>query len=525
MPKKSAKQVKKNSSNKSAPAQRVGKKGISHEPPVQKKPNLAGLPDQLKSGIENLSGYSMDDVKVHYNSPKPAQLQAHAYAQGNQIHLATGQEKHLPHEAWHIVQQKQGRVRPTMQFQSKVNINDDAGLEKEADVMGARSLSTAQRINEGSRLSSVRTHDFVVQGNFIKNWYKKAFGIKDEEDQRLLGPHYGSMQVGVDMEEAGEHLESSTAGKASTGLTIAQGAASAIGKPFEALSKLSIPSKNTDLKIASDLGGAAGIIGAVGSGVSAGLAIHKHLTGSQLAGDKHLLKFEAASSLANIGTSGISSKLAFAGGATGMGQAAFTTLGHVAAPFAGVAGAADLTTGVLGYHAAKDRERDLQGIKRNASNEIVGDIAHLGEDAQETKKKTSILKGAKGALGIAGAIALGLGSGPVGWGLLGAGALVGLGSAAYDAWRKHKHGKQALQEQRHGNIISAQELNDQLDRQSWKEKMTGTRAMRAHALVRGAAAEKLMNGIAIPDEEKRAMLNALGLKSSATGKEIAAALA
>ncbi|WP_081415679.1 eCIS core domain-containing protein [Aquimarina latercula] len=108
--------------------------------PIQRK-NKTGLPDNLKSGIENLSGYSMDDVKVHYNSSKPAQLQAHAYAQGTDIHLAPGQEKHLPHEAWHLVQQKQGRVKPTKQLKSKVNINDDAGLEREADVMGNRANS------------------------------------------------------------------------------------------------------------------------------------------------------------------------------------------------------------------------------------------------------------------------------------------------------------------------------------------------------------------------------------------------
>jgi hypothetical protein len=105
---------------------------------IQKKDNNTGLPDNLKSGMENLSGHSMDDVKVHYNSDKPAQLQAHAYAQGPNIHLGPGQEKHLPHEAWHVVQQKQGRVRPTMQMKGKVNVNDDAGLEKEADIMGAK---------------------------------------------------------------------------------------------------------------------------------------------------------------------------------------------------------------------------------------------------------------------------------------------------------------------------------------------------------------------------------------------------
>ncbi len=104
--------------------------------------NNTGMPDQLKSGIEGLSGLDVSDVKVHYNSSKPAQLNAHAYAQGSDIHIAPGQEKHLPHEAWHTVQQKQGRVQPTAQLKGKVSINDDASLEKEADVMGERALNS-----------------------------------------------------------------------------------------------------------------------------------------------------------------------------------------------------------------------------------------------------------------------------------------------------------------------------------------------------------------------------------------------
>ena len=118
--------------------------------PVQKKENNTGMPDSLKSGIESLSGYSMDDVKVHYNSDKPAQLNAHAYAQGTDIHLASGQEQHLPHEAWHVVQQKQGRVKPTLQMKAGVNINDDDGLEKEADTMGSKALR--QSSHAGSNL-------------------------------------------------------------------------------------------------------------------------------------------------------------------------------------------------------------------------------------------------------------------------------------------------------------------------------------------------------------------------------------
>lgn len=139
---------------------------ISFEP-IQRKVNNTGLPDNLKSGIEHLSGYSMDDVKVHYNSDKPAQLQAHAYAQGTDIHLGAGQEKHLPHEAWHVVQQKQGRVKPTMQMKGKVNVNDDKGLEREADVMGAKavtvnSLNTDNTLNQGF----IQNKDAPVQGFF-----------------------------------------------------------------------------------------------------------------------------------------------------------------------------------------------------------------------------------------------------------------------------------------------------------------------------------------------------------------------
>jgi len=107
---------------------------------LQRKEATNGLPAGLKAGVESLSGQSMSDVTVHRNSDKPAQLQAHAYAQGSDIHLGPGQEQHLPHEAWHVAQQKQGRVAPTTQLKAATLINDDKGLEQEADVMGAKAL-------------------------------------------------------------------------------------------------------------------------------------------------------------------------------------------------------------------------------------------------------------------------------------------------------------------------------------------------------------------------------------------------
>lgn len=170
IPAKNQSRVENNISNNASPAQRVqfndnreGSNRVSqfksmanqqvNEQPIQKK-NNTGLPDQLKSGIENLSGIDMSEVKVHYNSSQPAKLQAHAYAQGSNIHIAPGQEKHLPHEAWHIVQQKQGRVKPTKQLKGKININDDVGLEKEADTMGGKALQMKTKSNTPKKLLS-----------------------------------------------------------------------------------------------------------------------------------------------------------------------------------------------------------------------------------------------------------------------------------------------------------------------------------------------------------------------------------
>lgn len=146
---------------------------------IQLKKNNSGLPDTLKSGVESLSGLSMDDVKVHYNSDKPAQLNAHAYAQGTDIHLASGQEKHLPHEAWHVVQQKQGRVQPTMMLKAKVPINDDQDLEKEADIMGTRALQM-----KPFSLSDYRTKNSVQKKGVVQKVDDDQ--IEEYEDQLAI---------------------------------------------------------------------------------------------------------------------------------------------------------------------------------------------------------------------------------------------------------------------------------------------------------------------------------------------------
>lgn len=163
------------------------------------KPNNTGLPDPLKNGIENLSGFSLDDIKVHRNSNKPSQLNAHAYAQGSEIHLGPGQEKHLPHEAWHVVQQKQGRVKPTMQLKA-FNINDDAGLEKEADVMGNKAMNAGSEYLESQRFQMKSTNKKVYQRVQIP-----AVNIPGMAGDMDTSDYYGSISLINQLFDRGNH--------------------------------------------------------------------------------------------------------------------------------------------------------------------------------------------------------------------------------------------------------------------------------------------------------------------------------
>jgi hypothetical protein len=108
---------------------------------VDETGSRSSLPSPLKAGLEALSGMDLSGVRVHHDSSKPAQLNALAYTQGQDIYIGPGQGTHLPHEGWHAVQQMQERVKPTMQAKG-ASINDDEVLEREADVMGAKALHT-----------------------------------------------------------------------------------------------------------------------------------------------------------------------------------------------------------------------------------------------------------------------------------------------------------------------------------------------------------------------------------------------
>ncbi len=137
----------------------------------------AGIPDALKSGILERSGLDLSSVQVHANSVEPARFSALAFARGDHIHLAPGQERHLPHEAWHVVQQRQGRVAPTLR-ENGAAINDDPRLEREAESVGrelaryrppASAAPPAAPPDASGRVPSSNLTDGVVQRAYELN--------------------------------------------------------------------------------------------------------------------------------------------------------------------------------------------------------------------------------------------------------------------------------------------------------------------------------------------------------------------
>lgn len=118
------------------------------EAPAAGAPSAGGsgqpMPSDVRVKMEESLGADFSAVRIH-EGPEAAAMGALAYTQGTDIHFAPGQyqpssqagQELLGHELTHVVQQSQGRVNTTRQAKG-VAINDDPGLEREADVLGAR---------------------------------------------------------------------------------------------------------------------------------------------------------------------------------------------------------------------------------------------------------------------------------------------------------------------------------------------------------------------------------------------------
>lgn len=168
----------------------AGGGSISRDTPVQRQrdgkaeADSTSIPSPLRTGLEALSGRDLSMVRVHYNSSEPARVNALAYTQGQDIYIAPGQKRHLPHEGWHAAQQMQRRLKPTVQ-DGGVSINDDERLEREADVMGARALQArppaSARLNGTTQESSGVQHRTGPKGS-------ATIQRKDDDELPETGP-------------------------------------------------------------------------------------------------------------------------------------------------------------------------------------------------------------------------------------------------------------------------------------------------------------------------------------------------
>lgn len=102
------------------------------------------LPTDLRTLMESLLGSDFASVRVH-QTPYAQAIGARAFTRGNDLYFAPGAydpespngRELIGHELTHVVQQHQGRVPVTSQV-GGAPANDDPGLEREADQMGAK---------------------------------------------------------------------------------------------------------------------------------------------------------------------------------------------------------------------------------------------------------------------------------------------------------------------------------------------------------------------------------------------------
>ena len=144
---------------------------VQYDPSYHLRAKKTGMPDYMLDNLEALSGYDMSDVRVHRNSPLPAQIGAYSYAQGTNIYLGPNRECDLGHEAWHTVQKGRPTDRRTGKPADGINIIEVQSNEKEATKNGRR--ITQNQPNLRKTRKGKKTPKEVKETNIIQ-CFKRA---------------------------------------------------------------------------------------------------------------------------------------------------------------------------------------------------------------------------------------------------------------------------------------------------------------------------------------------------------------
>lgn len=177
------------------------------------KENKTDIPDKIIKEAEKRSGVSLSDIRVYYDSPEPDKYGALAYTQGNVIHIASGEERHIGHEVWHVVQQKQNRLKEEDSVNyGGVKANFNLELEREAEEFdrlwekSALQGESVQYLLDGSRKvtnpnSNGKTHKYLnpVMNNLAppQNYFRST----------LLWANINGMDLREAWSGNGEHAE------------------------------------------------------------------------------------------------------------------------------------------------------------------------------------------------------------------------------------------------------------------------------------------------------------------------------
>jgi len=114
---------------------------------IQRKKN-ENLPEDLQEKIENSFGQDFSNVNIQKNSKEAIGLNARAFTKGDSIHFAPSEfnpnsekgKNLIGHEFTHVTQQRSGVVKPTSVMGEGLNLNNDRGLESEADYFGQKAV-------------------------------------------------------------------------------------------------------------------------------------------------------------------------------------------------------------------------------------------------------------------------------------------------------------------------------------------------------------------------------------------------
>jgi hypothetical protein len=149
------------------------------------------LPQQVQAKMESAFNTDFSEVRIHPNSGKARVVGALAYTQGASVHFGPGQynpksqsgQRILGHELAHVMQQREGRVKPNTRRRG-VAVNDQTALEKEADDMGAKAAMTIGQTVTGVQTpgqTNMEAGSGTIQ--MVHKRKKKSTGNKSERHQ------------------------------------------------------------------------------------------------------------------------------------------------------------------------------------------------------------------------------------------------------------------------------------------------------------------------------------------------------